>query len=111
MINFFKNLVLDFFLRRKFKISARKIKKYKKAKLVFETFLLDSGVVVTGDDYRKIKDDIPSLYQYEKDDLTETDHLIVPEIILHFLRNGGTWNEIDKCGAVLKHNTFYSKAR
>ena len=109
MINFLKNLVFDFFLRRRFKISAQKIKKYEKAKHAFETFLRDSGVFVTGDDYRKIKDEVPSLYRYERSDLPETDHLVIPAAVYLFLLNGGTWKEVEEYDTALKHGMFHGK--
>ena len=115
MIDFLKNLILDFCYGKKFKIRAQRIEEYKEGEIAFlaiSTPLIDSvqKTVITGDDFKKISSEIPFVYQYRgPTDLK--DSLVVPVVAMQYFKNGGTWTEIEEYNAVKNHGMLYGKRR
>lgn len=106
MFNFFK----DFFLGKKFKISAAKTMEYEKIKTVFRELPseLIPQTVVTGDDFKRLVMEIPFFFQWKSNKI-KTNNLAIPTIAYQWFRSGGTWKEMDDYEAVSRHGMLHGK--
>jgi len=108
VFEFFKNL----FFGKAFKISASKIAEYEKIKATFQSFPSKSipETVVVGDDYKRLRMEIPGPFQY-KSNKTERPNLAIPTIAYQWFNKGNTWGEIEDYETILKYGMLHGGKR